>query len=97
VLSLADGLRLYGRPAPGLPAATPLLILEGEDDSLGGRRSAERLAEAYRSRSGLADVTLHVYPDARHEVFAELNKDEVIGDLIGWLDERLALTSSRAS
>jgi alpha-beta hydrolase superfamily lysophospholipase len=30
-----------------------------------------------------------VYHEARHEVFNELNKDEVIADLIDWLDDRL--------
>jgi alpha-beta hydrolase superfamily lysophospholipase len=35
-------------------------------------------------------VELHVYPDARHEVFNETNRDEVTDDLLAWLDTRLA-------
>ena len=27
-----------------------------------------------------------LYPGARHELFNETNKDEVLQDLIGWLD-----------
>ncbi len=53
------------------------------DDTLGGGRSVERLARAYRERSGLADVTVSVYDGARHEVFNETNRDEVIADLVG--------------
>ena len=30
----------------------------------------------------------HVYPDARHEVFNETNRDEVADDLLAWLDQR---------
>jgi alpha-beta hydrolase superfamily lysophospholipase len=34
-------------------------------------------------------VELVVYHDARHEIFNEINKDEVIGDLVAWLNDRL--------
>ena len=36
--------------------------------------------------AGLSDVTLVVYPEARHEVFNETNRDEVVADLLAWLD-----------
>ena len=40
---------------------------------------------------GLVDATLIVYEGARHEVFNEINQEEVRGDLIRWLDERFAV------
>ena len=42
------------------------------------------------TRSKLSDVKAIVYPEARHEIFNETNRDEVIGDLVAWLDEHLA-------
>lgn len=89
LFGLADSLRLYGRPPRGMSRDLPMLIQVGGDDPLGGARSATKLAEAYR-RAGLADVKLDIYPDARHEIYHELNRDEVIGDLVDWLDTRLA-------
>ncbi|MFB2554132.1 alpha/beta fold hydrolase [Herbiconiux liangxiaofengii] len=89
LFGVLDGLRLFGRPARRLAGDVPLLIIVGDDDILGGRASAEKLARAYRSRSGLSDVTLTVYPDARHEILNETNRDEVVGDLIAWLDSRV--------
>jgi len=86
---LADALRLLGRPARGLPHDLPLLIQIGSDDVLGGERSVRKLAAAYRARSGLDDVTVRVYPDARHEVFNETNKEEVLAELVGWLDSHV--------
>jgi Lysophospholipase len=83
----ADALRLLGRPAKSLDRDLPVLIQIGGDDPLGGEKSARRLAAAYGRRSGLTDVSVRVYPEARHEVFNELNKDEVIADLVAWLDE----------
>ena len=86
LFGLADGMRLFGLPAPRLPNRVPLLIQIGSEDSLGGERSCRRLADIYRRRSGLTDVQVRVYPEARHEVFNETNRLEVVEDLIGWLN-----------
>jgi alpha-beta hydrolase superfamily lysophospholipase len=32
------------------------------------------------------DVTARYYVDGRHEMFNETNRDEVVANLIGWLD-----------
>jgi alpha-beta hydrolase superfamily lysophospholipase len=85
LIGLRDALRLLGRPSRHLPASLPLLLQVGSDDTLGGGRSVERLARAYRDRSGLRDVTVRIYDGARHEVFNETNRDEVIADLVGWI------------
>jgi alpha-beta hydrolase superfamily lysophospholipase len=95
LLGIRDGLRLFGRPARGLPAGLPMLLQVGSDDTLGGRRSVERLARAYRERSGLRDVQVHVYEGARHEVYNETNRDEVIADLVAWIDEHVLTPKER--
>ncbi|MET0784874.1 MAG: alpha/beta fold hydrolase [Leifsonia flava] len=88
LFGLVDGVRLYGRPARDLPDI-PLLIQVGSDDSVGGEKSALRLVDAYRRRSGLTDVTLIVYPEARHEIFNETNRVDVLADTTAWLDAHL--------
>jgi len=82
---LIDGLKLLGTPSK-LAKDLPMLILNGEEDSLGNPESVTKLARAYREKGGLSDVTLKIYPGARHEVYNEVNRDEVIADLIAWLD-----------
>lgn len=89
LFGIADSLRLLGRPARDLPHDIPVLIQIGSEDPLGGVRSVELLAEAYLTRSHLSDVELIIYPDARHEVFNETNRDEVVADTIGWLRSRV--------
>lgn len=68
-----------------IPSTLPILIMNGDADPIGGGAGGHSLAERYRSM-GLSDVELLVYPDARHELFNELNRDEVTADLIRWLD-----------
>ncbi|MBN8425223.1 alpha/beta fold hydrolase [Microbacterium esteraromaticum] len=84
-----EALRLYGRPARDLGRDIPVLLMVGGDDPVGGPRSVHKLAEAYRTRSGLTDVTTLVYPDARHEIFHELQAESVRADLLAWLDARV--------
>lgn len=84
-----EAARLYGLPKKDLGRRMPVLLMVGGDDPVGGPRSVHKLADAYRTRSGLTDVTTLVYPDARHELFNELQQDDVRADLVAWLDARL--------
>ena len=84
-----EAARLYGRPAKHLGRDIPMLLLVGRDDPVGGPRSVHKLADEYRSRSGLTDITTLVYPDARHEIFAELQQEEVRADVLAWLDAHI--------
>lgn len=81
-----NGLRLFGRPAKGLPD-TPLLLMVGRDDPVGGPRAVHALAEAYRERSGFTDVTTLVY-SGRHEILNGYEQERVRADILAWLDAR---------
>jgi alpha-beta hydrolase superfamily lysophospholipase len=72
-----------------LPNGLPVLLLSGEHDPVGGENAAQvtALAELLRARGLIVDQ--HVYPEARHEVFNETNRDEVVGDLLAWLDREV--------
>lgn len=83
-----EAARLFGRPRRDLGHDLPVLLMVGRDDTVGGPRSVHRLADAYRTRSGLTDVTTLVYPGARHEIFAEVQQADVRADLLAWLDAR---------
>lgn len=89
LFGIPDSLRLLGRPAKGLGKDIPLLIMIGSEDTLGGEQSIAKLAAAYVTRSKLSDVEAIIYPGARHEIFNETNRDEVVADLVRWLDHRL--------
>ena len=66
-----------------------VLVASGQDDPLsGGGALVELLAQRYRD-AGLTDVTLLVYPDARHEIFNETNRDEVTAAVVDWLSRHV--------
>ncbi|MHA6494390.1 lysophospholipase [Pseudomonas borbori] len=68
----------------------PLLVIGGARDPVSdGRRQAD-LAEALR-RAGNKQVTLKIYPEARHELLNESNRDDVTNYLIDWLEQALRL------
>ena len=84
-----EAAKMYGRPRKDLGHDIPHLLLVGRDDPVGGPRSVHKLADEYRTRPGLTDITTLVYPDARHEIFQELQLDEVRADILSWLDARI--------
>lgn len=84
---VADALRLAGTPGKGLDPALPILIASGSEDPLSRKDSIRKLAEAYRKR-GVRDVTLRIYPEARHEILNETNQEQVTAEILTWLLER---------
>ena len=76
---------LAGPPTDAVPALLPILVMNGAVDPVGGEASGAALVDAYRA-VGVQDVICRCYPDARHEVFNETNRDDVTADLVAWLD-----------
>ncbi|TBV00387.1 alpha/beta hydrolase [Phytopseudomonas dryadis] len=66
----------------------PILVIGGECDPLSQGRRLQDLANAL-GRSGHARTLLKMYPQARHELLNERNRDEVTRDLIDWLEQAL--------
>jgi acylglycerol lipase len=102
---LADPLVYSGKVSAGLAAALfdsierfqrrfaelrlPLLVMHGTDDRLVPVSSSRALERAAVN----ADVTTHYYEGLYHEIFNEPERDEVIGDLLTWLDRVLSASA----
>jgi alpha-beta hydrolase superfamily lysophospholipase len=71
-----------------IPADLPVVIMGGQDDPVGGEKGLNRLADAFRE-TGHRNLMLKIYAGARHEMLNETNRDEVTGDVIDWITERL--------
>ncbi|MGY1639196.1 alpha/beta fold hydrolase [Geodermatophilus sp. SYSU D00742] len=93
-LSQDDGRQMFAsarqladpRRVGGVRADLPVYVAVGDQDPVNGALAlVDGLVQRLRD-AGLTDVTLRVYEGARHEVFNETNRDEVVADLLLWLD-----------
>lgn len=86
-IDLLEGWNAVSQPAhrESVPKALPLYVIAGGRDPVSGntRQLGPWLAE-YKA-AGVANLTHRFYPDARHELFNETNRDEVTRELIEWL------------
>ena len=74
-----------------IPKGLPILLAAGTEDPVGGfGRGVRKIYTDYR-RAGLRDVTLQLYPGARHELLQETIRERVYKDLYDWIRERISL------
>lgn len=62
----------------------PALVLAGEEDAIVSADGSRLL----HKRLGSTDNTLKIYPRLYHEICNEAERDEVISDILAWLDAR---------
>jgi alpha-beta hydrolase superfamily lysophospholipase len=90
VFGVSNSLKLFGTPSKQVRSDLPILVQVGQADPIGGEYSNKALVKAYRKNAGTNDIELFVYHDARHEIYNELNKDQIIQDLIDWINIRIS-------
>lgn len=75
-------LTAHGMPAR-LPRITmPLLVLHGGADRL----MPSRASAVVRDHAGSSDITVHIYEGLYHEPHNEPEKEQVLGEIVAWLD-----------
>lgn len=81
------GLLQRGSDAGGvarIPTGLPVLLITGMADPVSNGGESVRTLETMYRTAGLT-VTAHYYPEARHELLNETNRDEVDRDVLAWL------------
>jgi alpha-beta hydrolase superfamily lysophospholipase len=69
-----------------VPPGLPIYLFSGDQDPVGREtRGVLWLIEKYR-KVGVKDVQHRFYPGGRHEMLNETNRDDVVQDLIAWLN-----------
>ncbi|HMM05453.1 MAG TPA: alpha/beta fold hydrolase [Clostridiales bacterium] len=69
------------------PRELPILILSGEEDPLGEYGKGIRKLEGILEALDFSDVTVKLFPEARHELCHELNCYEVFDTILLWLSQ----------
>lgn len=69
-----------------IPKDLPIRFISGSADPVhAGGRGIKRLAARYQKAQ--LNVSTKLYPDGRHEMFNETNRQQVFDDLLQWLEE----------
>lgn len=71
-----------------VPLDLPIYIMSGDKDPVGKNgKGVLRLKDRYMNL-GVKEVSCKLYEGGRHEMLNEINKEEVIKDIISWINER---------
>lgn len=77
------------KAAARVPKDLPMLFIAGAEDPVGENGEAVvRAVELYR-KAGVKSVSLILYPGMRHEILNEPGKQQVMDDVLGWIEEQL--------
>lgn len=68
-----------------IPKELPVLFISGEKDPVGENGKGVKRACEELKKAGLTKVEMKLYPEARHELLKELNKETVYEDIKNWI------------
>ncbi len=70
-----------------VPVSLPLLFVSGEDDPVGGLGKGVRKVIGLFQATGHSHVSSILYPNDRHEILNETDREQVFKDLSRWLEK----------
>ena len=87
---LFAGLRtLFDSNLTQMPKDLPVLLISGEQDPVGQMgEGVKKVALSYET-VGMKKVTVVLYEGARHELFNEINREQVQADVLYWLSTQV--------
>jgi len=72
-----------------IPKELPIHFISGSLCVIGNKTKSVMAMINRLNKNGMKDVTYKFYEDARHEIFNEINRDEVYQDVINWLNSHM--------
>ena len=73
------------------PKDLPMYIFSGDQDPVGEMgKGVKRVYQDYKN-AGMKNLTLKLYPGGRHEMFNEINRKEVVKEMINWIHKIIAI------
>lgn len=74
-----------------VPKLLPLFFVSGQDDPVGDFGKGVMAAKQSLVEVGCKNIAMKLYPNDRHEILNELDKEVVYEDLYKWLEEKITL------
>ena len=84
---MLKGIRYIEQPRnlAAMPKSLPVLFRAGAEDPVGNYGAGVRETVRQFRKCGMRNVSLKLYPGARHELLNETNRSEVMADLLQWI------------
>lgn len=91
---MMGGLQYISKPVrlAQMDPSTPIYLFSGDQDPVGGMGKGVKKVYGYFDAHGVRDLTLKLYPNGRHEMLNETNRQQVMEDLLGWLERHVPST-----
>ena len=72
-----------------MPKDLPIFFISGADDPVG--ELGQGVIRAYKAflKADMQDVALKLYPGLRHEIMLETSRDEIMSDVLNWLNDKV--------
>lgn len=67
----------------------PVYFMSGAEDPVGDYGAGVKKAYKAFCDAGLRDVMIRLYPGGRHEMLNETNREDVMQDILNWLNDRI--------
>ena len=68
---------------------TPVYFFAGDKDPVGSSGKGVKKVARWFREAGVKDVTVKLYPEGRHEMLNETNRQQVYEDVLAWLEKQL--------
>lgn len=81
--------RLYPEKLDSMKKEIPVYLFSGDQDPVGANGAGVQKVGQELREAGVKEVTVRLYPEGRHEMINELNRQEVWTDLIAWLNAHI--------
>lgn len=77
------------RNLTSIPHDLPILVTAGCEDPVGNYGKGPSAVYTQYKKLGITDVTLKLYPDMRHEILNEKDRDVVYNDILAWIEAHM--------
>lgn len=72
-----------------IPNTLPMYMIAGQEDPVGAYgKGVKAIYQKYRDK-GMEDITLKLYPEDRHEILNELDREQVYQDILHWVEQHV--------
>ena len=75
-----------------VPKKLPLFMASGQEDPVGGYGQGVKWVYDFLKGAGIEEITLKIYPEDRHELTNETDRQKIMADIADWLTNHLVIS-----